>query len=445
MALDDAAAPSDVSTTEERHASWLELFFDLVSVSGFGMMAHLLSEDSTSGGVALYLIALVAYWLVWACFTAYANIAGERTHVGPMLVGMAALGVMTAAVPEIHGEHARAFAIAYVVGRVAATRPWRVTTVVVDLPVVHASLSVLPWIISLWFDGTTQYMLWGAGLVIDVVLLLTTRSEELLANSQARLDRMKESMTRRNKQREQQARVHRGGPVPGPRDVPTTVTAAMSDLSFLGERLGLFILIVLGEGLVQTIDAASEAHWDRHLALAGAGAFAVVIGVWFLGVYRGFAGLALVDRPALSPRVAWATHLAVTATLATTVSVLGPLVANPTALVPAHDRRVLAVAYLGYGLLCAAVHLTVGVKARRRATPGGPARVSFLYAAWVGGPIVAAGTLVLLASERTAQSILWLLAAGVLVPVVARRWLARERRPSPDRTRPRPSRGPRRS
>src|SRR5215467_11029771 len=68
-------------TGEERHASWLELFFDLVAVAGIGALAHLLGEDSSTGGLAVYVIAFTAIWMIWACFTLYSNIAAGQTHV----------------------------------------------------------------------------------------------------------------------------------------------------------------------------------------------------------------------------------------------------------------------------------------------------------------------------------------------------------------------------
>ena len=45
----DAPEPTE---SAERHASWLELFFDLVAVAGIGALAHLLAEDSSNGGIA---------------------------------------------------------------------------------------------------------------------------------------------------------------------------------------------------------------------------------------------------------------------------------------------------------------------------------------------------------------------------------------------------------
>ena len=206
-----------VSTTgepQERHASWLELFFDLVAVAGIGALARVLATDDSATGLAVYVIAFVAVWTIWACFTLYSNLRGEATRTSTMLIGMAVLGVMIAAIPELRAEHATAFAIAYVVGRFVAARPWQRTTVVVDLPVVQATFGVIPWIVSWWFDGTVQYALWAVGLGIDLLLQLTTTREGLVARSQARLDRMLARL--------QGAPPRRGGPH-GPREIPTTI------------------------------------------------------------------------------------------------------------------------------------------------------------------------------------------------------------------------------
>jgi low temperature requirement protein LtrA len=43
-----------------------------------------------------------------------------------------------------------------------------------------------------------------------------------------------------------------------------TVTVARTDTEHLAERLGLFAIIVLGEGVIQLVEAGSEAGWDEH-------------------------------------------------------------------------------------------------------------------------------------------------------------------------------------
>jgi Bacterial low temperature requirement A protein (LtrA) len=80
----------------------------------------------------------------------------------------------------------------------------------------------------------------------------------------------------------------------GRREVPARITPLSADAPHLGERLGLFVIIVLGEGLVLLISAASEITWDAALVAAGAGGFTLIVALWAVGVRYGYAGLALV-------------------------------------------------------------------------------------------------------------------------------------------------------
>jgi low temperature requirement protein LtrA len=43
------SAPGADHEAEQRHASWLELFFDLVVVAGIGLLGHLLRDEDTAG------------------------------------------------------------------------------------------------------------------------------------------------------------------------------------------------------------------------------------------------------------------------------------------------------------------------------------------------------------------------------------------------------------
>ena len=107
--------------TVERHATWKELFFDLVVVAGIGQLAHLLHEDTEPTTLGLYAVLYLAFWISWAGFAVYGNIAGDdaKTHV--LITAMLGLAVMAASVPGIHGSRAAAFVVAYV-SRCAGTR-----------------------------------------------------------------------------------------------------------------------------------------------------------------------------------------------------------------------------------------------------------------------------------------------------------------------------------
>ncbi|WP_353709248.1 low temperature requirement protein A [Cellulosimicrobium sp. ES-005] len=416
-----APAPAGTSPVgEERHASWLELFFDLVVVAGIGMLAHLLQEDHDRGGLALYVIAYTAFWLVWACFTTYGNVAGEGARALPILAGMAALAVMIAAVPGIHDEHAQPFAVAYVVGRLVAARPWRRTTVVVDLPVVQALTGVVPWIVSWWFDGQTRYTLWAVGLAIDLLLLLTLSGERLVRRAQERLDEVRERRGRgpgarrdrpgrgdRERPLESSARRTAGRTGRGGRrgadavEVPTTVDAAVTDVPHLGERLGLFVIIVLGEGLIQAIDAASGAEWDRTLLVAGAGAFTLLVALWALTVRSGYAGVTLLRPAGVPPRSAWFLHLVTTGALATLAGALGGVLDEPARALDPGELALLVGAFAVHGLVSAGVHAVLR-----------DVRTAVVLAV----PVVVAGAVAWLAGGTiSAAGLVWVLSGALLV------------------------------
>jgi low temperature requirement protein LtrA len=372
---------SGAVTGEDRHASWLELFFDLVAVAGIGMLAHLLTEDQSAAGTAVYVIAFTAIWMIWACFTIYGNIAGSETHVMVILGAMFVLGVMIAAIPEIRGEHATAFAVAYVVGRFLAGRPWQRGTIVVDLPNIQMGAGIVPWVVSFWFDGTTQYLLWAVGLGVDLLFLVSTSRDRLLAGLDDRLRSSRRS----------------------PRE-SVAINVVDADVPHLTERLGLFVLIVIGEGLVQIIDAASEAEWNRALAITGAGAFALMVGLWAAAVRFGYAGVALLPEGSLSARLSWPAHLVSTLAVATVAAELGGLVTDPHADVTDHVRWVLLIAYGGYALLSAGTHL---------------ARHDPRRAACVAVPMGIAALVVAVASGVAAEGVVWILAGGLIVTLSA--------------------------
>ncbi|MCY0925535.1 low temperature requirement protein A [Streptomyces sp. H27-H1] len=53
--------------------------------------------------------------------------------------------------------------------------------------------------------------------------------------------------------------------------------AAWTDAPHLGERLGLFVLIVLGEGIAQVVAEASQAEWNEDPYAVGTGSFLLLV------------------------------------------------------------------------------------------------------------------------------------------------------------------------
>ena len=52
----------------ERHASWAELFFDLVAVAGVSALTHVLGLELDAAALGLYAVLFLAFWLTWTTF-----------------------------------------------------------------------------------------------------------------------------------------------------------------------------------------------------------------------------------------------------------------------------------------------------------------------------------------------------------------------------------------
>ncbi len=212
----------------QRHASWIELFFDLVVVAGVLQLSHLLHDGPTVADLGLYVVLYLAFWIAWVCFTVYGNVEGSRAWTPGFLLGMFGLAVMVAAVPGIRTDHALAFAIAYAFLRWLSGRLWRPGQVVVDWPLAQVGGGTLPWIVSLWVDAPVRYWLWALGLAFDLLIMLTASGSRMLRDAQERVQRVVRKR--------------------GHSDRLPVIEAAYSDVPHMVERLGLFVIIVLVRG-----------------------------------------------------------------------------------------------------------------------------------------------------------------------------------------------------
>ena len=219
---------------EERHATWLELFFDLVVVAAVAQLAHLLHDGPGVEQVFLFAVLYYAMWSVWTSFTLYANVSGALTRQGSMLAAMFGIAVMAASVPqETRGESA-VFISAYIWCRLSAAGSWKRTSrVMTEWPGVQQAAGVIPWIASLGTEPPVRYWLWTAGIVLDVVLSVvrSRNPAHLLEQEQEERDREQRSRARRNRL---------GGlfgptAAPEPVEAHVTLEAALPDRPHLGE------------------------------------------------------------------------------------------------------------------------------------------------------------------------------------------------------------------
>ena len=334
MSDDETTAQDPQPTNEEnRHASWLELFFDLVAVAGVAQIAHLLHGVPDVSDLGLYALLFLAFWTAWICFTLYANVAYENTHVRTVLAAMFGMAVMAAAVSGVHegdDQHARVFALAYVLIRVLANRAWQHRRqILVDWPAAQMSFGVIPWIVSLWAHDPTRYWLWALGIALDLYVTFAVSARDIVEHREAR---------------------ERLGNRPARRGSEGAASLARSQTEHLSERLGLFVIIVLGEGVAQVVEATSDAEWDRTLYALAVASFFLLAALWALSFRHGYAGVPHLAAGVLPARAALPLHCFVSGCLAALAAALGAAAEHLETL-PDATRWLLCSALAGYFLL----------------------------------------------------------------------------------------------
>ena len=352
---DLSAAKGPGADSIGRHASWADLFFDLVAIAGVAALAHVLAADLAPAALGLYSLLFLSFWVSWTTFMLYGSVAAGQTRVLRLLIGMFGLGVMAASVPGVahavleHGDDSTpltVFAIAYLATRIYGAQSWRRGEVLLDFPVVQSTAGLWPWFLSLFVDEPWKLALWAVGVGVDLLLILLVSGNRLLERLGAYASRHEPTARRRRRYRSGRS---------GDSDDRLAVRGLSVDPEHLSERLGLFVIIVLGESVIQVIDAAGEAHYDLGLLATAVASFAMLAGMFGLSVVFGHAGLPHLRPDRISTRAALGLHCLVSGVIATVAVSLSLVIEDNS--MPLSDA--------GRWLLCGAVaaYFALGVLA----------------------------------------------------------------------------------
>jgi low temperature requirement protein LtrA len=290
--------------SEATHApgrvEWLELFFDLVAA--VAVLSETLREDATYRELGLFLVSYGAVWFAWVSVVMYADVAGELTRVRTVIVSMFLLAVMAAAAPGHSGARANAFAAAFVLVRVFAARDsLRTGRLMTAWPLLQVGGFTLPWLVSLAVPVPWKYWLWALGLALDLLTVLT-RGDRLTDDQRAQLERRMSQAA--------DAHGRRGG---GGRPAELVgLTEVDVDREHLEERLGLFVIIVLGESVAALVLTAAQTPWTRDFVGTSIAGFLLLVLLWLLTFSYGFASAPGVRPGSMPPRFGLPLHLAST-------------------------------------------------------------------------------------------------------------------------------------
>src|SRR5215207_8838850 len=246
---------------EERHASWLELFFDLVFVVAIAELSHELVVNHTLNGFAIFAALFVPVFVAWQGFSFYADRfdTDDVFFRVCMLAAMLAVAALAIQIPSVAHGASTGFALAYVAIRVLTVvlnlRAYRHVSLarpLIGRYVVAFSFSVALWTVSLAVPEPWRFLLWGIGLAADL-----------------------------------------GVPaLIGPRFVGRVPIHA----SHIPERFALFTIIVLGESVVAVALGVADSHWKLSSAVGAVLGFLTVACLWWTYFDVG-AGLALKAGP----------------------------------------------------------------------------------------------------------------------------------------------------
>jgi low temperature requirement protein LtrA len=240
------SSPPGLQTDVARSASRLELFFDLAFVLVVAEIANTLSKDLTGHGTLVFVGLYVVVWWSWASPTLYANrfdtddVIFRLTKLASML---AVLG-MAAAASDATGKRAIPFAVCYVLLRLLLfgqyARAWRSVEEArpkIQLYLLGSAAAAVFWSVSLAVPAPWRYALWGLGLAVEIVVPITATF------------------------------------TPG---------AVPLHLEHLPERLGLFVILVLGESVTSVAQGVHDALWTKQAVAVGVVSFVLAAGLWWV-------------------------------------------------------------------------------------------------------------------------------------------------------------------
>jgi low temperature requirement protein LtrA len=235
--------------------SFLELFFDLVFVVVISQLAHRLAEHPTWSGVGWFVFLFFAIWQSWINGTLYHDLHGTNdvsTRVFTF-AQMLAVAVMAGYIGDVPGDGSTGFALAYAANTLVLVILWFRTGLSdpahrpASIPYSTAYLIAAGlFAASATVEEPARYWLWAAGLLAEIAGFVIG--------------------------------LHRWTP-PETQEGEALIATTPS----LVERMGLFVIIVLGEVIVGAVGgmAALDPLEFDEIAIGLLGVV-VAIGLWWI-------------------------------------------------------------------------------------------------------------------------------------------------------------------
>lgn len=242
-------SPPRLRSAEEergRRVTWFELFFDLVFVLAVAALSRNLQHDHSLSGFLGFAGLAVPVWWSWVIYTFYADRfdTDDLVYRVAVMAGMLFVAAMAASLrTALHGG-ADTFVGSYLVVRAVPAllylRAARYVALARRLARNYGTGSLAAaclWLPSLAVSAPLRYLFWVGAVAIELLLPLIVRR---------------------------------------------TVAATPMHVSHLGERFGLFTIIVLGEAVVSVGASVARVAWQPATVATAACAFALAAALWWI-------------------------------------------------------------------------------------------------------------------------------------------------------------------
>jgi low temperature requirement protein LtrA len=230
----------------DRHATWLELFFDLVFVVAIAALAGYLHDNLTPGGFLGFLLLFAPVGWVWMSFAYYADQfdTDDALFRIAMLAAMLGSAVLAVNVGGALGPDPAGFVLANVALRALLVGlyawAWRGAPAARPISVRYAtgfSVGSVLWLGSLLAPEPLRYALWALALALEMGMPVFSYS---------------------------------------------TFRSVPGHASHMPERFGLFTILVLGESVIILTSGVIDTSWQPGSVLAAVGGFVVAACLWWL-------------------------------------------------------------------------------------------------------------------------------------------------------------------
>ena len=231
---------------QSRHATWLELFFDLVFVFAIAELAHVLHSDLSWWSIAGFAGLFIPVWWLWIDFSYYADQfdVEDGFYRLTMFGIMLGLVVMALTIEDVLQGNSERFAIIYTALRLVIiwlyVQAWRYVPESRELTARYTlsfSIAFLFWVGSIFVPEPARFWLWAIALAIEIS----------------------------------------NGPI-----TYVTIRSVPTQNSHMDERFGLFVIIVLGEAIVSVGTGVSQTDWQWTTSLTGVSGFLMAVSLWWM-------------------------------------------------------------------------------------------------------------------------------------------------------------------